>query len=54
MIYYTIGILNRYIIHCDQKKPLMFSITTLAILGRFLYFTYQWKQEEILYNILIQ
>ena len=35
------------------KSATLFLIITLAFLGRFLYFLYEWKQEGILYNLLI-
>jgi len=33
-----------------KKRATLFLIITLAFLGRFLYFLYQWKQEGILYK----
>jgi len=33
-----------------KKRATLFLIITLAFLGLFLYFLYQWKQEEILYK----
>ena len=33
-----------------KNVPLSFFIITLAFLGRFLYFLYQWKEEGILYK----
>jgi len=38
-------------LHCvPEKTPTFVLIITLAFLGRFLYFLYQWKQEWILYR----
>jgi len=36
-----------------KKHATLFLIITPAFLGRFLYFLYQYKQEEILYNGLM-
>ena len=36
-----------------KKRATLFLIITLAFLGRFLYFMYQLKREEVLYNLLI-
>ena len=36
-----------------KKRATLFSIITPAFLDQFLYFLYRWKQEGILYNLLI-
>jgi len=42
--------LCNFITQWTIKRATMFLIITLAFLGRFLYFLYQWKQEGILYK----
>jgi len=37
-----------------KKRATLFLIITLAFLGGFLYFLYQWKQEGILYKKVIK
>jgi len=45
------SITEKYIVN-HKKRATLFLIITLAFLGRFLYFLYQWKQEGILCKIV--
>jgi len=47
--YYLLVLLVLYTVN-HKKRATLFLIIILAFLGRFLYFSYQWKQEGILYK----